>query len=555
MASHNCWIDPRRIDSMRGARSIATFARSLLVSVGLLLFSGHMPGGAADAKTLRIALSDDATTLDPHVADLIVNNRLLHNIYDGLVTRDKDFKIAPALAVSWSQPDAKTWRFKLRPNVKFHDGSPFTADDVVFSFNRVIHPLSALRSSVLGVASARRVDDLTVDFIMAEPNAVLLNHLVSFRIMSKAWSAKHGSTNPQNYKDKEETFAARNTNGTGPFRLVSRQPDVRTVLAEHRAWWGRAPNVYASEMGNLTQVEWVPIKSTATRIAALLSGTVDLVLDPPVQDRDRIKNTQGFKLQLGSEPRVFFLAMDVHRDELLYSNVKGKNPFKDLRVRQAMALAVDVDLLVKKVNRGYGRPTALIVGKEVQGYAAELDRRSPADVSRARKLMAEAGYAHGFEVTLDCLNQVPFSEFCQGILPMLAQIGIRPKLNLVSFTNIFPKLQKFDTSFYIMGYGAQPMDALAPMQSLLRSVDEKRSDVNNWGRYNNRQLDALFVKIGREQNMAARDALIREALMLVRDDLPVIPLIQTVHAWAMRSNVDAPFVPNSLPYFYRFSVK
>lgn len=169
--------------------------------------------------------------------------------------------------------------------------------------------------------------------------------------------------------------------------------------------------------------------------------------------------------------------------------------------------------------------------------------------------MAEAGYAQGFEVTLDGLNQVPFSEFCQGILPMLAQIGIRTKLNLVSFTNIFPKLQKFDSSFYIMGYGAQPMDALAPMQSLLRSVDEKRSDVNNWGRYNNRQLDALFVKIGREQNMAARDALIREALMVVRDDLPVIPLIQTVHAWAMRSNVDAPFVPNSLPYFYRFSVK
>jgi peptide/nickel transport system substrate-binding protein len=555
MLSCNAWIEGWGTDPLPNHHFASSVMRSFVGGIGILLCALIVPGAAVEAKTLRIALSDDATTLDPHVADLIANNRLLHNIYDGLVTRDKDFKIAPALAVSWSQPDAKTWRFKLRPNVKIHDGSPFTADDVVFSLNRVLHPLSALRASVLGVASARRVDDLTVDFIMAEPNAVLLNHLVSFRIMSKAWSTKNGSAVPQNYKDKEETFAARNTNGTGPFRLVSRQPDVRTVLAEHRDWWGRAPSAYASEMGDLTQVEWMPIKSTATRIAALLSGTVDLVLDPPVQDRDRIKNTPGFKLQLGSEPRVFFLAVDVHRDELLYSSIKGKNPFKDLRVRQAMALAVDVDLLVKKVNRGYGRPTALIVGKEVQGYAAELDRRSPADVSRARKLMAEAGYAQGFEVTLDCLNQVPFSEFCQGILPMLAQIGIRTKLNLVSFTNIFPKLQKFDSSFYIMGYGAQPMDALAPMQSLLRSVDEKRSDVNNWGRYNNRQLDALFVKIGREQNMAARDALIREALMVVRDDLPVIPLIQTVHAWAMRSNVDAPFVPNSLPYFYRFSVK
>ena len=524
----------------------------LLVLIGAVTLPPiAIAADGANLKTLRVSLSDDVTTLDPHVADLIVNNRLLHNIYEGLVTRDKDFKIAPALAISWRQPDAKTWRFKLRPNVRFHDGTTFTADDVVFSLERALHPLSAVRNTVQGVATAKRVDDLTVDFMMAEPNPVLLFHLASFRIMSKSWNTKNGSMAPQNYKDKEETVASRSTNGTGPFKLLSRQLDVKTVLVEHKDWWNRR----ADDRGNLAQVEWTPIKSTATRMAALLSGSVDLVLDTPVQDRERLKNTGGFKLQLGSEPRVFFLGMDLQRDELLYGSVRGKNPFKDIRVRRAMALAIDVDLLVKKVNRGYGRPTALIVGKEVQGYSVDLDRRTPIDLARAKALMAEAGYASGFDVVLDCLNQVPFGEFCQGVLPMLAQIGIRAKPNMVSFTNIFPKLQKYDTSLYIMGYGASTMDALGPMQTLLQSVAGKdMRGGTNFGRYANPQLDALLQRISREPDMKLRDTLIRDALTIARDDLPVIPLIQTVHAWAMRSNVDAPFVPNSLPYFYRFAL-
>ena len=225
-------------------------------------------------------------------------------------------------------------------------------------------------------------------------------------------------------------------------------------------------------------------------------------------------------------------------------------------MRQAVALAIDVDLLVKKVLRGYGRPTALIVGKEVQGYAADLDQRQPVDLARAKKLMADAGYANGFEVTADCLNQVPFGELCQGISSQLAQIGITMKVNLVAFTNIFPKLQKYDTSFYIMGWGASTMDAFNPMHNLVRSVKEVPlgSGYSNWGRYSNPTLDALLDRINREPDMKARNALIRQALIIQRDDLPVITLIQTVQTWAMRSNVDAPFVPNSLPYFYRFKL-
>ncbi len=507
----------------------------------------------AHAKTLRLVLSDDATTLDPHVANLAVNNRLLNNIYEGLARRDRDFKIVPSLAVSWSQPDAKTWRFELRPGVKFHDGSAFTADDVVFSVGRALHPLSSFRDALQGVASAKRVDDLTVDLLMAEPNPVMLLHLLSFNIMSKAWCIKHNVQNPQNYTDKEDSVASRTSNGTGPFMLKSRAPDVKTVLVEHPQWWNRA----AADCGNVTALEWTPIKQNSTRMAALLSGSIDSVTDPPLQDRARFKNMPEMKLQTGSEARVHYLAFDQSRDELLYSNIKGKNPFKDLRVRQAMAHAIDAELIINKVNRGYGRPTALLIGKDVQGYAPELDQRLPVDIPRAKKLMAEAGYASGFEVTLDCLNQSPFGEYCQALASQLAPIGIKLSINMVSFSNIFPKLRKFDTSLYVMGYGSNTMDALQLFTAQLQSVDAAGAlgaGDGNYGRYANPKLDALIKRIKIEPDMTKRNALIHEALTIARDDLAVIPFLQVVVAWAMRKNIDAPYVPDAKPYFYRFSV-
>jgi peptide/nickel transport system substrate-binding protein len=506
----------------------------------------------AEAKSLRLALSDDATTLDPHAANLAINNRLLNNIYEGLVRRDKDFNIAPALALSWSQPDAKTWRFKLRPEVKFHDGSVFTADDVVFSVARVLHPLSNMKWTVQGVASAKKVDVLTVDLIMAEPNPVLLLHLAGLGIMSKSWATQHGIVKPQNYNEQEETHAIRHANGTGPFMVVSRQLDVKTMLSEHKHWWNRN----APERGNVTRVEWTPIKSNSTRMAALMTGSIDFVPDPPVQDRERIKNMPATKLQVASEPRTIFLALDQFRDELSYGSVKGKNPFKDLRVRQAIAHAIDVNALIDKVLRGYGRPTAIFVGQEVQGYTADIDRRLPFDPARAKKLMVEAGYANGFEVTFDCMNQTPFAELCQGIGPMLAAIGIRLKMNVMSFTHIFPKIDKHDTSGLVMGFGASTIDAQAMLQALLGTKDGKRAGRgdSNWGRYSNAKLDSLIEQISREADSTKRKQLMREALIIQRDDLAVIPLYQVKVAWALRKNIEAPQMPNNVPYFYRFRV-
>jgi len=504
------------------------------------------------ARTLRYATQDEPQTLDPHSASLAVTTRLLSNVYEGLVGRDKDFKLVPWLAESWSQLDNRTWRFRLRPNVRFHDGSPFTADDVVFSLERVLSPNSQLKSTVQGVASARKIDNLTVDLIMKEPNPVLLNHLFSFRIMNKAWALKNNSPFPQNYRDKEDTFASRHANGTGPFMVKERQTDVRTVLVANPDWWNKA----SPERGNVTEVILLPIKSNATRAAALLSGEVDFVNDPPPQDIARLKSGANVKVVESPEQRVQYLVFDVSRDELLYASVKKKNPFKDIRVRRAIAQAIDVDAIRSKVMRKLSLPIGSLITSTEQGYARDADVRPPLDREQAKRLLADAGYPDGFEITLDCGNNQPAADICQAIPPMLAQIGIKVTPNIVPTTNFFGKLQRLDTSFYLLSWGTPTSDALYTLQFTLHTPinDNSGSGDGNYGRYSNPKFDYLVDKARIENDLGKRDALIREALLILKNDLPVLPLHQSIIPWAMRKNVTAVFPPNSVPYFFRFKV-
>ena len=508
--------------------------------------------GTASARTLRYASQDDPQTLDPHSSNLQATNRVLSQVYESLVMRDRNFKLTPALALSWRQPDAKTWRFKLRPNVKFHGGEAFTADDVVFSIERALSPLSQLKSSVQGVASATAIDGLTVDLIMKVPNPVLLNHLFNFRIMSKEWAVKNKSTMPQNYKDREDTYASRVANGTGPFRVTSRQPDIKTVLVANENWW----NKNSDEKGNLTQVDLLPVKSNATRAAALLSGEVDFVLDPPPQDIARLKQNPNVKVLEGREARVQYLAFDLSRDQLLYSDVKGKNPLKDVRVRQAISHAIDIEAIREKVMRGLSVPIGTMVTKEVRGYSKDADRRLAFDRGKAKALLVDAGYPNGFAITLDCGNIQPAADICQAIPPMLAQIGIQVTPNIVPQATYFPKLQKFDTSMYLLSWGTPTFDSLYTLQAVLHSNggDASGNGDSNYGRYANPKLDQLIDQIAIESDLKKRDGLIRAALLINTAELPVIPLHQPLVPWAMRKNVGAVFSPNNTAHFFRFKL-
>jgi peptide/nickel transport system substrate-binding protein len=507
----------------------------------------------ACAKLLRYASQDDPQTLDPHAANLLAASRLTSQIFDTLVWRDKEWKPIPWLATSWSRTSPNLWRFKLREGVKFHDGSPFTADDVVFSVERALHPLSQMRTAIQGVEAARRVDDHTVELVLKEPNPALLQHLTQFRIMSRAWAVKNRAEKPQDYKNKEDAPAARSANGTGPFIVREWSPDVRVRLEQNRDWWGHKAGYFE---GNVTEVHMLPVKSAATRLAALMSGEVDLVIDPPTQDVQRLRANPQLKVIEGAEMRVQYLAFDLYRDELLYGSVKGKNPFKDLRVRQAVAHAIDADAIRQKVMRGLSRPHGAIVTSLVAGYHPDGDKRLPFDRERAKKLLAEAGYPNGFDVTLDCGNNQPAVDICQASAAMLAHVGIRVRPNIVVQSSFFPKIEKYDTSFYLLSWGGGvTSDALYTLNALLHSVAAKGEGDFNMGRWSNAEMDRLIAQVKGEQDAGKRSEAIRRALVLAARELPVVTIHQPLIPWAMRKNVSASMSPVNTVYFRQVKVE
>ncbi|MCX7159807.1 MAG: ABC transporter substrate-binding protein, partial [Proteobacteria bacterium] len=413
------------------------------------------------AAPLKWAAQNDILTMDPHSQNHSTTHSLLQHSYEGLVRYTKDFQVEPCPATSWQQISPTQWRFSLRKGVKFHDGSPFTADDVVFSYGRIIQPQGTNQIYVSGVKEAKKIDDHTVDLILSGPNPVLLRLLVDFRIMSKIWAAKNKSENIQDYKAREETYASRNANGTGPYVIKLWEPDKRLVLAANTAWWDKI-------QGNVTDIIYTPIKADATRVAALLAGDVDLVTDLPTQDVTRLRTDPKLKVLDGVEVRTIFIGMDQFSPELLYSNVKGKNPFKDIRVRKALNIAVDREAIKRVTMRGLSIPAAIMVAPGVHGHTNELDKTSAADIEGAKKLLAEAGYPSGFEFGLDCPNNryVNDEEICQALVGMWARAGLKVKLNAQPMASFIAKVQNFDHSTYMLGWGVATFDAHYTLQSL-----------------------------------------------------------------------------------------
>ena len=280
----------------------------------------------------------------------------------------------------------------------------------------------------------------------------------------------------------------------------------------------------------------------ATRLAALLSGEIDFVLDPDVQDVPRLRSDPKVKILEGNENRTIFFGMDQHRDELLYSNVKGKNPFKDQRVREAFQLAIDVNAIKTTVMRGMSFPTGVMFAPQVAGYDKSLDVVVKPDLVRARKLLADAGYPNGFEVTLDCPNNryINDERICQASVAMLSKIGINAKLNAMPRTTYLPKIPRFETSFYMLGWGVPTFDSLYALLSLMHTHVPKAADGDfNLGKYSNPKVDAAIDALKTEIDLAKRRALTKEVLMLHKADVGHIPLHHQVIPWAMRSNVSA----------------
>jgi len=517
-----------------------TRSNSAVVSAFMLIVAMAI-GGGVSAQTLRWASQGDLQTLDPYSQNELLTNSINGQVYEALVARDKSLKIAPALATAWQQITPTLWRMTLRPGVKFHDGLPFGADDVVFSVERAKDKASAIRAYASALGEVHKIDALTVEFVLPQVNPIFLEHAALVQIMSKSWCEEHDVAKPQDFKSGEMKYTTLNANGTGPYVLISRQPDVKTSFKRNLNWWGRFD-------GNVMEVVYTPIKSDPTRSAALLSGQLDLVLDPPPQDTDRLRSTAGVKIVDGVENRVIFIGMDQSRDELRYSSVKGRNPFKDARVRKALYHAVDIEALRTSVMRGQSRPTGAMSPSPLGTFNdAELERRLPFDLSRARTLMMEAGYPQGFEVALDCPNNryINDERICIALAGMWAQIGV--KVNVVAQPRAlyFAKAEKLDVSMYMLGWGGVITDAEVTLTPVLRSRGENGTGYYNWGDYKNPRLDGLAAASSVETDPVKREQLIKAAFREQGEQVHHIPLHRQVIPWAMRSNVDAVHRPDN----------
>jgi peptide/nickel transport system substrate-binding protein len=490
--------------------------------------------GSANAKTFRWAASGDAATLDPHGISAGLTLGFLGNIYDGLVRRAGDLSLEAALATDWSATGPTTWRFNLRKGVKFHDGSSFSADDVVFSFQRAAAKSSGVRAIIGSIKSVTAAGDYAVEITTGKPDPLLPQSIANWFIVSRAWADKNGAVDAASPAQKKEGYATNHANGTGPFMLVSREAGTKTVLKPFAGWWDTAEH-------NVTEAIFHPVKSAATRVAALLSGELELIYPVPVQDSSRVAANANFKMLTGTELRTIFVGMDVTRDELLHSTVKGKNPFKDVRVRQALYHAINVEAIRKKVMRGTSTPAGLLIGPGINGFKQSMNSRLAFDPAKAKALLADAGYPGGFGVGMDCTNDryVNDAAICTAIVTMLAKVGIKVQLNADSKSRIFAKYKARDTSLYLLGWTAGTYDAHHIMRFLLSKPDSKRKLGSwNFGGYSNARIDVLRDQIAVEVDQAKRQAMIDEVHTIMRADLPYIPLHQQALSWGIRSNVD-----------------
>ncbi|MCV0395847.1 MAG: ABC transporter substrate-binding protein [Rhizobiaceae bacterium] len=518
--------------------------RKLFFTASLLAIA--VAAAPASAETVRWARSGDALTLDPHSQNQGVTHNFAHHIYETLVDRDVEGNLIPRLATEWNikEGDETVWVFKLREGVTFHDGADFTAEDVVFSLDRARSQKSNMRQLHADVESVTAVDDHTVEVKMAGPAPLYPNNLTNTFIMDKTWSETNNAVEVQEAGSDDDNYAVRNTNGTGPYKLVSREPDVRSVLEIYEDHW-------AEEKPEVTEIIYTPIAEAATRVAALLSGEVDIVQDVPVQDIERLSSSDGIKVETGPENRVIYFGYRFGEEPLRSSNVTDKNPFNDPKVREAIHLAIDRDAIKQVVMRGQSIPTGVATPPFVNGWTPELDAYPATDVDRAKELLAEAGYPDGFTVTIDTPNNryVNDEAISQAMVGMLGRIGIQATLASRPIAQHSPIIQNNETDFYLLGWGVPTFDSAYIFNDLIHT---KEGDYGayNVGLYSNPELDEKIKSLGTETDIEKRDETIAEIWAKVQEDRVLLPVHNQVLAYAMKSNINLAVHPENQPRMY-----
>ena len=506
--------------------------RLILLSAAAL----SVTASAASAETIRWARAGDSLTLDPHSQNEGPTHALAHQIYDPLLQRDMAGAIIPALATEWATlpGNPNVWRFKLREGVTFHDGAAFDAEDVVFSLNRAKADTSEMQELLASVIDIRAVDAYTVDLETEGANPLMINNLTNTFMMDKGWAEANDVTKPLDHNAGETTYATSNTNGTGAFMLVSRSVDEKTVLQANPNYWGA--DIYPNQV---SEIIYTPIQSSATRVAALLSGEVDIIQDVPVQDLGRVGATDGLKVVTAAQNRVIFFGVD---------NVDG--PTADVRVRQAMNMAINRDAIQQIVMRDQSDPTGVIMPPFVNGWTEALNEFPAYDLDAAKALMAEAGYGDGFDIALNCPNDRYINDeaICQAAVGMMGQIGINVTLDARPKAQHFPFIKEGNSDFWMLGWGVPTFDSHYIFNYLLHTNIGSRGSWNPTG-FSNAEVDEMIVSLESETDLAVRDATIAKIWDIIQAEQVHLPIHNQVLNWGMKDGINFDVQPEDQPHF------
>jgi peptide/nickel transport system substrate-binding protein len=505
---------------------------------GLAILSAVIIAGPAAAENVVrfTGMDAGAGTLDPHVTTDPDNKGATRQVYEALLDIDSNLAIVPQLATAWEVVDLTNWEFELRPDVRFHDGTPFTAGDVIFSIERARAETSGFRDYVEGIAKVEAIDDHSIRFTTTEPDPSLWLKLAEIAVMSKSWTEEHDTTMPA----FGEGYASRHANGTGPFLVEAFEPRGRYALVRNPDWWGAAE--YPHDVDRIVHVP----RGEDGNLVALLAGEIDLLQGPPYTALDQIRGTPDLKLVHRPKLHTMFFGFDQGSSELRSSDIKGRNPFQDKRVRQAIAHALDIEPILRHLMGEMFAPAGMIAAPGVNGYSAELDQTTPYNPEKARALLAAAGYPDGFNVTLDCANDWGDDEIatCKGAVEQLGAVGIEVAVNWLSTDAFLAKVERDRRSnFWLDGFHMEP-----DSERVLREMFHSQGQRNAAG-YANPRVDELIGKAEVDMVTYARDAYLEEAWQIVTDDLVYLPVRHGVSVFALREELEIPPDPWDIPRF------
>ncbi|WP_299690897.1 ABC transporter substrate-binding protein [uncultured Vibrio sp.] len=515
--------------------------KTMKSKIAVALMTAGLSFGAAAAE-IKIAYDADPVSLDPHEQLSGGTLQLSHMVFDPLVRYTQELDFEARIAESWERVDDTTFRFKLREGVKFHSGNVLTADDVVWTFDR-LKDSPDFKAVFAPYEKMVKVDDYTVEIVSNGPYPLVLQTAsYIFPMDSKFYS---GTT--EDGKDKSEvvkhgnSFASTNVSGTGPFIVTQREQGVQTVFERFDGYWDQ-------DTGNVDKLTLVPIKEDATRVAALLSGGVDMIAPVAPNDHKRVESADGVDLVTLPGTRLISFQMNQNSHEAL----------KDVRVRQAIVHAINNDGIVKRIMRGFATTASQQGPQGYAGYKADLEPRY--DVKKAKELMAEAGYADGFTLTMIAPNNryVNDAKVAQASAAMLSKIGIKVDLKTMPKAQYWPEFDKCAADMLMMGWHSDTEDSANFSEFLTMTRNEETGKGQyNCGHYSNPELDQMVEASNVETDPAKRSEMLQQVETTLYNDAAFVPLHWQNLAWAAKSNVDIAPIVNvmNFPYFGDLKVK